>query len=112
MLRLSDTMPSLGTLGRLSFFARFRSEVERRHTFPQFPQAVELIDMLGAIFLRLHDNTARSMPKAHGTFRLVDVLAARSARAERLDFALVQQIFIGLWQDNAYGFALFHIFRN
>jgi len=112
MLRLGDTMPSLGALGRLGLLARLRSKVERRHAFPQFPQAVELVDVLGTVFLRLHNNATRLMSKAHGTFRLVDVLTARSARAERLDLALVQQILIGLWQDNAYGFALFHIFRN
>src|SRR5256714_13420160 len=71
-----------------------RASVQTRDLLAQLPQTDHLVPVLAALLAACDDDSGRQVPEPHSRLYLVDVLAARPSRAERVELALAQQFLV------------------
>src|SRR5207237_132022 len=71
-----------------------RASVQTRDLLAQPPQTDQLVPVLAALLAACDDDSGRQVTKPHSRLHLVDVLAARPARAECVELALAQQLLV------------------
>lgn len=74
--------------------------IQSLDTLPKLLQAERFIPMLAALLLRGDDQTGGQVFEPDCRFRLVDVLASWAARAEGVNLAFPQQVFVRFRQYN------------